>query len=175
MSAFLIFPHQLFEETLAQKADVFYLIESELFFKQYAFHQQKLIFHRASMRAFADRLRAAGKRVEYIDAQDERSSEVALCGFIKSGISLFDPNDYLLERRLRRWANVRFLPSPNFLNTDTALLGNRKPYYQTAFYTQQRKDRGILIDEEGKENSEEYLHSGTFSGVSSEPLYTRGH
>ncbi|MEY3647082.1 MAG: hypothetical protein RL127_1790, partial [Bacteroidota bacterium] len=32
----------------------------------------------------------------------------------------------------------------------TDLLGNRKPYYQTAFYTQQRKDRGILIDAEGK-------------------------
>jgi deoxyribodipyrimidine photolyase-related protein len=77
MSAFLIFPHQLFEETLAQEADVFYLIESELFFKQYAFHKQKLIFHRASMRAFADRLLVAGKTVEYIDSQDPRSSELA--------------------------------------------------------------------------------------------------
>ncbi len=150
MSAFLIFPHQLFEETLAQEADVFYLIESELFFKQYAFHKQKLIFHRASMRAFADRLREAGKTVEYIDAQDLRSSEVSLGESIKGDITLFDPNDYLLERRLRRSGSVRFLPSPNFLNTDTALLGNRKPYYQTAFYTQQRKDRGILLEEDGK-------------------------
>jgi deoxyribodipyrimidine photolyase-related protein len=150
MSAFLIFPHQLFEETLVQEADVFYLVESELFFKQYAFHKQKLIFHRASMRAFADRLREAGKVVEYIDAQDPRSAEVALGGSINGEITLFDPNDYLLERRLRRSGIVHFLPSPNFLNTDTALLGNRKPYYQTAFYTQQRKDRGILLEEDGK-------------------------
>ena len=150
MSAFLIFPHQLFEETLAQGSDVFYLIESDLFFKQYAFHKQKLIFHRASMRAFADRLREAGKTVEYIDSQDSRSSEVSLGKAVKGDITLFDPNDYLLERRLRRSGSVRFLPSPNFLNTDINLLGNRKPYYQTAFYTQQRKDRGILLEEDGK-------------------------
>jgi deoxyribodipyrimidine photolyase-related protein len=150
MSTFLIFPHQLFEETLVQKADVFYLVESDLFFRQYAFHKQKILFHRASMRAFADRLREAGKVVEYIDSRDSRSSEVALAASIAGEITLFDPNDYLLERRLRRSGKIQFLPSPNFLNTDTDLLGNRKPYYQTAFYTQQRKDRGILIDEEGK-------------------------
>jgi deoxyribodipyrimidine photolyase-related protein len=150
MSAFLIFPHQLFEETLAQEADIFYLVESNLFFKQYAFHKQKLIFHRASMRAFEDRLRASGKKVEYIDSQDSRSFEVALASSIVGDITLFDPNDYLLERRLRRSGDIRFLPSPNFLNTATSLLGNRKPYYQTAFYTQQRKDRGILLEEDGK-------------------------
>ena len=97
MRAFLIFPHQLFEETLAQDADIFYLVESDLFFKQYAFHKQKLIFHRASMRAFADRLTAEGKTVEYIDSQDYRSSEVSLGESIKGDITLFDPNDYLLE------------------------------------------------------------------------------
>ncbi|WP_395783782.1 cryptochrome/photolyase family protein [Aquirufa sp.] len=150
MSAFLIFPHQLFEETLAQEADVFYVVESNLFFKQYAFHKQKLIFHRASMRAFADRLRAAGKTVEYIDAQDPRASEVALVSSIEGAIMLFDPNDYLLERRLRRTADIRLLASPNFLNTDTSLLGTRKPYFQTAFYTQQRKDRRLLLEEDGK-------------------------
>ena len=152
MSAFLIFPHQLFEETLSQEADVFYLVESDLFFNQYAFHKQKLVFHRASMRAFADRLRSAEKNVTYIDARDPRSSEVALLASLPGDISLFDPNDYLLERRIRRASQgrVTFLQSPNFLNTDTTLLGNRKPYFQTAFYTQQRKDRGILLEEDGK-------------------------
>ncbi|MFM6915272.1 MAG: cryptochrome/photolyase family protein, partial [Aquirufa sp.] len=109
MSAFLIFPHQLFEEALAQEADVFYLVEADLFFKQYAFHKQKILFHRASMRAFADRLRAAGKTVEYIDAQDPRSAEVALATSITGPITLFDPNDYLLERRLRRAGDIHLL------------------------------------------------------------------
>ena len=154
MRAFLIFPHQLFEEVFSLEGNyTFYVVESHLFFKQYAFHKQKLLFHRASMQAFADRLRAAGKTVEYMDAQDPRASEIMLIpSFSAEEISLFDPNDYLLERRLRRSAqgNLVFLPSPNFLNTDTGLLGNRKPYFQTAFYTQQRKDRGLLLDEEGK-------------------------
>ena len=150
MSAFLIFPHQLFEETLAQEAAIFYVVESELFFKQYAFHKQKILFHRASMRAFADRLRATGKTVEYIDSLDPRASEVALVSSISGPIALFDPNDYLLERRLRRAGNIHLVASPNFLNTDTSLLGTRKPYFQTAFYTQQRKDRGILLEEDGK-------------------------
>ncbi len=150
MSAFLIFPHQLFEETLEQVADIFYVVESDLFFKQYAFHKQKLLFHRASMRAFADRLRAAGKNVEYIESQDPRSSELVLAASLSGEVALFDPNDYLLARRLRRKAAVHLLPSPNFLNTDTALLGTRKPYFQTAFYTQQRKDRGILLEDDGK-------------------------
>ena len=154
MRAFLIFPHQLFEEVFSLEGNyTFYVVESHLFFKQYAFHKQKLLFHRASMQAFADRLRAAGKTVEYMDAQDPRASEIKLIpSFSAEEICLFDPNDYLLERRLRRSAqgNLVFLPSPNFLNTDTGLLGNRKPYFQTAFYTQQRKDRGLLLDEEGK-------------------------
>ncbi len=150
MSAFLIFPHQLFEETLEQVADIFYVVESDLFFKQYAFHKQKLLFHRASMRAFADRLRDSGKTVEYIESQDPRSSELVLAASLSGEVVLFDPNDYLVERRLRRRADVHLLPSPNFLNTDTALLGTRKPYFQTAFYTQQRKDRSILLEEDGK-------------------------
>jgi deoxyribodipyrimidine photolyase-related protein len=154
MSAFLIFPHQLFEETLSlEDSYTYYLIESNIFFKQFAFHKQKLLFHRASMRAFADRLRASGKTVEYIDAQDPRASEVFLAQSLSEGdITLFYPNDYLLERRIRRGApqSVYLLPSPNFLNSDTDLLGNRKPYYQTAFYTQQRKDRHLLVDEAGK-------------------------
>jgi len=151
MNAFLIFPHQLFEETLLLDGfDTFFVVESELFFKQYAFHKQKLVFHRASMRAFADRLHAAGKTVEYIDAQDLRASEMTLAKSIAGTITLFDPNDYLLEKRLRRAGDIRLLASPNFLNTDTALLGTRKPFFQTAFYTQQRKDRGILLEADGK-------------------------
>ena len=145
MRAFLIFPHQLFEEVFSLEGDyTFFLVESHLFFKQYAFHKQKILFHRASMQAFAVRLRAAGKTVEYIDAQDPRASELMLIpSFSATEISLFDPNDYLLERRLRRSAQSKlvFLPSPNFLNTDTGMLGNRKTYFQTAYYTQQRKDR----------------------------------
>ena len=49
----LVFPHQLFEKPPAlDKARSVYLIEEFLFFKQYNFHKQKLVFHRASMKAY---------------------------------------------------------------------------------------------------------------------------
>ncbi|MHA8050268.1 cryptochrome/photolyase family protein [Aquirufa sp. ROCK-SH2] len=154
MSAFLIFPHQLFEEICSMDhTDTFYVIESDLFFKQYAFHKQKLLFHRASMQAFAERLSAQGKTVIYIDSQDKRATEIELLKSLnESKITLFDPHDYLLERRIRRTyqGTIHFLPSPNFLNTDTNLIGQRTPFFQTAFYIQQRKDRGVLLEEENK-------------------------
>ncbi|WP_373397822.1 cryptochrome/photolyase family protein [Algoriphagus halophilus] len=51
----LIFPHQLFSTgPLLENGNEIYLIEEFLFFKQYRFHQQKLAFHRASMKAYQD-------------------------------------------------------------------------------------------------------------------------
>ena len=53
----LIFPHQLFIQhpCLKDKRPV-YLVEEQLFFKQFNFHQQKLVLHRASMKKYADYL-----------------------------------------------------------------------------------------------------------------------
>ena len=64
-AANLIFPHQLFEdiELLTNGSEV-YLIEEDLFFRQYKFHKQKIAFHRASMKAYQkyleDKLHTAG-------------------------------------------------------------------------------------------------------------------
>lgn len=50
-SVFLLFPHQLFRQVDAlQEVDEVYLIEEYLFFNQYAFHQQKLLLLRSSMK-----------------------------------------------------------------------------------------------------------------------------
>lgn len=55
-TATIIFRHQLFKTNPAVCAgrDV-YLVEEFLFFTQYRFHQQKLMFHRASMKAYVTR------------------------------------------------------------------------------------------------------------------------
>jgi deoxyribodipyrimidine photolyase-related protein len=154
MQVFLIFPHQLFEQILSFEEEFsFYVVESELFFKQFNFHKQKILFHRASMQAFASRLRAAGKNVEYVESHDIRANEVQLVSSLGTvDITLFDPNDYLLERRIRRasTSSITLLSSPNFLNGEVDLVGNRKPYFQTSFYVQQRKDRQILLEIDGK-------------------------
>lgn len=50
--AAIIFPHQLFEDNpVIAKGREIYLLEEYLFFRQYKFHQQKLLLHRATMKA----------------------------------------------------------------------------------------------------------------------------
>ncbi|CAM3737377.1 cryptochrome/photolyase family protein [Aquirufa aurantiipilula] len=155
MKAFLIFPHQLFEEALdLPKDQTCYLIESDLYFKQYNFHKQKLLFHRASLQYFANVLTQQGFQVCYIEAQDPKSDVIELISSLQqeglSELSYFDTHDYLLERRIQRVCRVpkNKIPSPNFLNHDIQILGNKKTYFQTAFYIQQRKNLHILIDDQ---------------------------
>jgi deoxyribodipyrimidine photolyase-related protein len=55
-SLWLVFPHQLFDQ-LPEGVETVAVMEDPLFFQQYAFHKQKLVFHRATMRCYADGLR----------------------------------------------------------------------------------------------------------------------
>jgi deoxyribodipyrimidine photolyase-related protein len=65
----LLFPHQLFRKhSMFEEVDAVYLVEEDLFFKQYAFHKQKIAFHRASMKALKEDLKAQKKTCHYIDA-----------------------------------------------------------------------------------------------------------
>ena len=52
-TAQLIFPHQLFQEiSFLEINQPVFLVEEFLFFKHYTFHQQKLAFHRATMKFY---------------------------------------------------------------------------------------------------------------------------
>ena len=56
-SVSVIFPHQLFlENPPAGTGQRVYLVEEDLFFRQYSFHKSKLVFHRASMKYYQDYL-----------------------------------------------------------------------------------------------------------------------
>lgn len=71
----LVFPHQLFLEHLnAEAGTVLALVEDDLFFRQYAFHAQKLVLHMASMRRFAIRLRDSGNTVHHVDTDADHPS-----------------------------------------------------------------------------------------------------
>ena len=65
----LLFPNQLFQDvSLLEKEIPVFLVEEFLFFKQYQFHQQKLAFHRATMKFYEDFLTQKGFNVHYIDS-----------------------------------------------------------------------------------------------------------
>lgn len=159
-SVFLVFPHQLFyqEDHLNSLLDYdqVFLIENHLFFRQYKFHKQKLVFHRATMKAYQQMLSESyGITVNYIEAHQENAS---IGIFIKQLENLhkkekliftcFDPVDNWLEKRLRNAVDslneLLLLESPMFLNTTTSLKENffkptKKSFFQTTFYKQQRK------------------------------------
>jgi deoxyribodipyrimidine photolyase-related protein len=146
---------------LAPGRDV-YMVEAELFFRHVSFHKQKIAFHRASMQAYAARLKKKGYKVHYIESVSEESATEALLNSLSTAgireIQLCDPCDYLLERRLNRYARrfhikLSILPSPSFLDTKDygrEFFGNRKKFFLTEYYIAQRKRFGILL--EGCEN-----------------------
>lgn len=133
------------------------LIEDELFFTQYPFHTHKLILHRASMKNYAHALEAASYTIEYIESIHYPGLKSIFENLANSGVTVVhytDPTDYLLERRIRRYATVTKLnlcehSSPNFL-CDKAYLNEyfnvRKKYFLTEFYIAQRKRLDILIE-----------------------------
>ena len=155
----LIFPHQLFAQTpLVDNGQDCYLVEEFLFFRHYPFHQQKIAFHRASMRAYADYLRENGSTVHYVEAIEDRSdvrqllAELARAGV--EHIHYVDPTDNWLSRRIRQSAAKHQLErhvhdSPLFFNRPEDLSDffrpDKKKFFQTKFYIQQRKGRDILL------------------------------
>ena len=77
-NASLVFPHQLFKNHPAlDPSTPVYLVEEWLFFKQYAFHYQKLLLHRASMQQYKLFLQSKGFTVHYI----ETDTPTSLCTY----------------------------------------------------------------------------------------------
>ncbi|MEZ5024078.1 MAG: cryptochrome/photolyase family protein [Chitinophagales bacterium] len=79
----LLFPHQLFKaHEILQNCDLIYLVEEYLFFNQFKFHQQKLAFHRASMKAFEAHLVEQNITVQYISSHEKCNDIRELIPFI---------------------------------------------------------------------------------------------
>jgi deoxyribodipyrimidine photolyase-related protein len=159
----LIFPHQLFaSHPCIVKGQAIYLIEEFLFFKQYRFHRQKLVLHRASMKKYARLLDQLNVKVNYIDSQNELSDVRQLIPHLAqqnvTGIQLADVADKWLMTRIKSCCNTHNIKitktvSPNFLNTIDGVkpfFDDRKTYFQTAFYIEQRKQRNILLNPDGQ-------------------------
>jgi len=162
-SATLIFPHQLYKSSPAlQEPGHVYLIEETLFFNQYHFHKQKLILHRASMKFYEQYLIEKGAKVVYVNHDHIQSDTAHLIKDLsKQGITLIkivDVVDNWLSKKVqiackKAGIKLEIYESPNFLNTTASVadfFNNRKTYFQTDFYTWQRKQRSILLAPDGK-------------------------
>jgi deoxyribodipyrimidine photolyase-related protein len=122
----IVFPHQLFESSpLIRTCKTFYLVEEWLYFNQYNFHKQKIAYHRASMKWYADFLQAKNKEVIYVDAVEKISDIRKLIPSLhKSGLKelhYIDTTDNWLEKRLKaacKKSDVELVQHPQqlFLN-----------------------------------------------------------
>lgn len=156
----LVFPHQLFEkQPLLDEVKKIFLVEETLFFKQYLFHKQKLVLHRASMKQYADYLKNLSVEVIYIEATDPRSDIRQLISYLhdneKGVLHFIDPTDDWLEKRISQSCSALDMTifrhsSPLFLNTSNEnreYFSDKKRMFQTDYYIHQRKKKKILIDE----------------------------
>ena len=161
----LVLPHQLFLDHLdAPAGTTFVLVEHDLLFRQYRFHQQKLVLHRASMRRFAGLLRERGFAVEVVETDPRTTSRAALARLIRrlrpTQLTVYDVVDDWLAQDLTtaladgghvlRSADV--LESPNFLTSRAELAAHftgAQPRMQH-FYTWQRRRLGVLVEPDGR-------------------------
>jgi deoxyribodipyrimidine photolyase-related protein len=169
MEITLIYPHQLFAKHPAiQPHREVWLIEDPLFFGNdpqwpTSMHQQKLVIHRASMKAYASELEMAGNIVRYIE---NPSGSLMHSGHVLEAslpkelrcLHLVDPSDHVLKNRIERFADQKNIPikwysSPNFLSLEeflTVHLATKKKPFMAKFYEAQRRQMNILVE---KDNS----------------------
>ena len=164
MKAALIFPNQLIRKMpWGENPDIIVLVEEQLFFNQYHFHKAKLVFHRASMKAFAEELKNSGKKTLYVEAGDEQSDiQVLLPHLNQMGIDkvlALDPVDDWLRKRLilgceKTRVELELFDNPSFLNSqdenDAYFTQGHKSFFHNDFYIGQRKKLNIMLLEGGQ-------------------------
>lgn len=165
--AAIIFPHQLFaSHPVLRRGRPVWLVEDSLFFgndphQPMNFHRHKLVMHRASMKAYEKQLRTEGHDVHYVDAGEGQAIDQRLPSLLPRTMTdlwVADPVDYLLERRLRRYARrqgviLHVLETPMFLTPPEWFqpwFEGRKRYFMADFYAAQRKRLNLLVDASGK-------------------------
>jgi deoxyribodipyrimidine photolyase-related protein len=158
-TAALIYPHQLFDpHPAAVGADVVFLVEDPLFFRQYAFHKQKLMLHRATMKRYA---RETLPDARYIDAHalNDTADVVPIVKAAKCRtVRVVDPTDDWLRSKLQAacaasGVALTVVPDPHFLTPAAeveAFAAGKETLYFTDFYIRQRKRLGVLLTPDGK-------------------------
>lgn len=157
MKATILFPHQLFKNLdHIDLANPIFLVEEWLFFKQYNFHKQKLVFHRATMKFYEKYLSEKGCEVHYVDGKNELSDIRELIpSLVKAGfneLDIIDPTDNWLKKRILNFSGtvqINIQENSLFINTKSDLESffkvSKKKYFQTTFYKEQRISRNILM------------------------------
>ena len=161
MKAILVYPHQIFEkntllENIDSKHDRIFLIEDELYVKQYAFHKLKIELHRKSMNFYKTFLEDTSYSVTIVENLEEIEK---LCH--PTEVFVYDVVDNFLEKKIKKWSEknavkLNIFETPMFLTTNAQIQEylsgqktHKQKYFMKNFYQWQRKRLGILLDEDG--------------------------
>ena len=163
-TALLIFPNQLFRSHpgFDEDPDRVVMIEDSLFFNdpQYPakYHKQRLWLHRTSMARYKAMLEDRNQKVDLIRHE---AGKIILKSTLKDladdGVErliVCDPVDFILEKRLRSYAErfdleLTLLPTPLFLNLTAEnedWRADNKSWFMASFYKYQRRRFDILMD-----------------------------
>ncbi|WP_211093294.1 cryptochrome/photolyase family protein [Flammeovirga agarivorans] len=162
----IVFPHQLFEKSplFETHCETYLLIEEYLFFHQYKFHKQKILFHKLTMEYYAEYLKNKGYKVIHWKGKSKEESDIrhvieTYISIDHKEIFMIDPTDNWLEQRVKSSAKknkliLHQLKSPLFLNSKEDNLiffkKDKKKFFHATFYKQQRLKYQILINEKNE-------------------------
>jgi len=158
MDISIIFPNQIFENSkLLDESSKIFLIEEYLFFNQFNFHKQKILFHRMTMKSYEKFLKKKKLDVVYIDSTENISD---IREFIRNldkkiqSIKIYDPVDNWLSRRINdsceeKNIKIENYNNPLFINNNEDLeiffRSDKKKFFQTSFYKKQRVKLDIMM------------------------------
>ncbi|MEY3471168.1 MAG: hypothetical protein RLZZ223_518 [Candidatus Parcubacteria bacterium] len=164
-TAFLIYPHQLFENiTRLKSSDIVFIVEEPLYFSEFKFHKQKLVLHRASMQKYRQYLEENEIKTIYLEfhqlPQTESIAKILQEYQIES-VEIYDVVDDWLGSRLSKAFSLSSIKltihnSPMFLTSESdfrCFFGSRsgaRKYWMNDFYIWQRKRLNILIEQGNK-------------------------
>lgn len=163
MQATLIFPHQLFEAHPGiKKENLLIFLEHPFFFTQretkFLFHQQKIVFHKATMSQFAKRLLKEGYQVVYLECDALEKMMQKLQEILKKdsivNVLVSEWDDHLLQKSmeafLKEWkVEVENVLSKGFLTKESffrKVFPKEDHFSFQKFYIAQRKHLQILVD-----------------------------
>ena len=163
---FLIFPNQLFYiKRNFIKTKYIALIEDNLFFGcdsewEQKFHCQKIIFHKATMEAYQEKLKEKGYQVIYIKHKREIRTEDNLNFIVQKGFNYFityEAYDWSLEKRIKDYClknNYTLEIRKNKISLtdfeiEEEIIKSKNIHGLQKIYKKQREKLNILIEKDG--------------------------
>jgi len=109
------------------------------------------------MKYYADFI-SSDTKVKYIQSNDYQGIYKIFESLKENEVHCYLTDDYLLERRINRYAKKHQVPlvrytNPNFLNPENEvrdMLSKKKNYFMANFYAESRKKHGILLEKGDK-------------------------